>query len=180
MVEDVNILHYVKPVFPYSPSDFRVPRYTCNQKIGTVEEEEVAARIVHHCIREGCWCKIELHSFLSGINLEYIAITLDNNSRNDVLRRNRQSQAMYKENLLRYQLKVVLTFGIYHFFGNNRPVPPKLSNVPELNLPFTGAVNSMSHVQEGIASLTKKGAINIVTIKGNKWIVPTPKLLEPL
>ena len=180
MVKDIDTPSYVKPIFPYSPNEVRVPRYTCNQKIGSAGEEEVAARIIEYCQQKGRWCRIERDSFLSGINLEYIAITLDSNRRNDLLRYNQKSQEMYKKNLFWYRLKVVSTFGIYHFFGNRRPITPKLRKVPEQNLLFTGAVNGMSHVQEGIAGLAKKGAIEIVTVKGDKWIIPTPKLLEPL
>jgi len=180
MVKDINTLPYLntssqlRHVFPCSPLDV-----TCNQKTGSAEEE-VTARIIGYCRDKRHWCKIEFNPFLSGINIEYIAITLDSNKRNDVLRYNQKSQEMYKKKLFSYRLKVVLTFGIYDFFGNRRPVAPKLRKVPELKLPFTGAVNGMSHVQEGIAGLAKKGAIEIVTVKGDKWIIPTPKLLEPL
>ena len=180
MVKDINTLPYLntsfqlRRVFPCSPLDV-----TCNQKIGSAEEE-VAARIIGYCRDKKHWCKIEFDPFLSGINIEYIAIENDSNSRNDLLRRNRQSLAIYKKSLLLYRLKVVSTFGIYHFFGNRRPITPKLRKVPELKLSFTGVVNGMSHVQKGIAGLAKKGAIEIVIVEGDKWIVPTPKLLEPL
>ena len=164
---------------PHPPEDFRIFRYALPQTFGRMEEEEVAARIIEYCQRQGHWCKIELDPFLSGIELEYMAIRQDCNTLNDVLEYNKQSKVVYKKNLLWYRLKMATTLGVYHFFGN-RPATPNIKTVPKQDLPFTGAIFGIRHVLEGIRGLAQKDVIQIDVAQGKHWIVPTAKLLEPL
>ncbi|MBT5820525.1 MAG: hypothetical protein HOI24_03685 [Candidatus Magasanikbacteria bacterium] len=164
---------------PHHPKEFRIPHYALPDTFGRMEDEEVAARIIEHCKQKGEWCRIELDPFLSGIELEYLAIKQDSIRRNDLLEYNKQSKAVYKKNMFLYRLKMATTLGMYRFFGN-RPVTPNVKTVPKHYLPFTGAIFGIRHVHEGIRGLVQKDAIQIDVAQGKHWIVPTSKLLEPL
>ena len=55
-----------------------------------------------------------------------------------------------------------------------------MKTVPKQDLPSTGAIFGIRHVHEGIRGLVQKEAIQIDVAQGKHWIVPTPKLVEPL
>ena len=165
---------------PDRPKDFQFPRYVLPETFGRMEEEEVAARIITFCQQNGnAWCKIPLDAFISAIDLEYVAIRQDGETRRHILQNNREKEGAYLRELFLYRLKMLLTFGLYTFF-QEAPNKPELLPLPESAPPMTGAFFGIRHIIDGINGLREKGVIGIDTEGGSHLIVPTVHLIEPL
>ncbi|MBD3359370.1 MAG: hypothetical protein GF365_01520 [Candidatus Buchananbacteria bacterium] len=172
-------IYKLKAKMPFTPQEFKIPKYHLSQTLGSAEQEEVAARLIVACQQEGIWCGISIPFLFDQIREDCENYAKNNQDRMNIQARNRKLQMVYERKKSNYKFLCFCTLGLYSLFVQ-KPVPPNYLAVPEFRGPsslvyFWGT----DKITQGINALGKRGFIEIKRTKEHIDVIfPTKSLLN--